>query len=290
MQLGVVARFDGRPGRTMGDLRAFARQAEDVGTHSLWFPEHVVFFAEYRSRYPYTEDGDARFGKRPGIYDPLFAATVAASATTRVRVGTAILIVPQRNPVVLAQEVVAVDHASDGRFDFGVGIGWSDEEFAAIGVPWARRGARTDDFLDAMTTLWRDASCTHDGEFVAFRDVIAEPKPVQQPHPPLWVGGGRGAAMVRAARRGQGWYGWAVPQASIGEVMDELDRIAVAEGRDPGTLGRKLGLPWNGDTSALRAYAETAAGHGVTELVVGPAATGNALLDAVGAAVGAVTG
>lgn len=281
-RLGLVSVFDGRPGRTMDDLRALATHAERVGLDSLWFPEHVVFFTSYRSKYPYTADGNPGFGKRAGVFDPLLAATVAASATERLRVGTAILIVPQRNPVVLAQEVVAVDHASGGRFDLGIGIGWSAEEFEALGVPWAARGARTDDHLDAMSVLWRDALCTHEGPFVSFREVIAEPKPLQDPHPPIWVGGGRGPAMDRAARRGTGWYGWAVERAEIPGVMTELDRISEAAGRDPATVGRKLGLPWSGPLPSLGGYVETAAANGVTEVVVALPHHGSELIDAVG--------
>ncbi len=145
MRLGVVTRFDGRPGRTMAELRETARRTEAEGLDSLWFPEHVVFFREYRSKYPYSSDGVPRFGSRPGVYDPLLAATVAASVTERIRLGTAILIVPQRNPVVLAQEVVAVDHASNGRFDFGIGIAGATRSSppSACRGPDAARGPTT---------------------------------------------------------------------------------------------------------------------------------------------------
>ena len=268
MKLGLVIPFDGRPDRTMQDVRDVAVHAETAGIDSLWFPEHVVFFPSYTSKYPYTADGNPGFGKRAGVYDPLFAATVAAGATQRVRLGTAILIVPQRNPVVLAQEIVALDHASNGRFDFGIGVGWSSEEFAALGIPWARRGARTDDYLVAMKALWRDAYATHHGEFITFDDVIADPKPIQSPHPPIWVGGG-GAAMKRAATGGDGWYGWALAPTGIASAMAELDRACEAAGRDPATVGRKIGLPIVGPIAEFGAYLDAAQAAGVTEVVVG---------------------
>ncbi len=133
-----------------------------------------------------------------------------------------------------------------------------------------------------MKVLWRDASCDHDGPFVSFRDVVAEPKPIQQPHPPIWVGGGRGPAMERTVRHADGWYGFALPPGEIADAMAELDRHAEAAGRDPATVRRTLGLPWDGRLDALRSYLETAGEHGVEEVVVAPAATGPALLDAIG--------
>lgn len=266
----------------MADLRVTAAHAEAVGIDGLWFPEHVVFFREYQSSYPYSDDGDPRFGRRAGVYDPLLAATVAAGATTTLRVGTAILIVPERNPVVLAQEVAGVDHATNGRFDLGIGIGWSREEFDALGVPWERRGARTDDYIAAMQSLWRDELASHDSEFVHFAEVIAEPKPIQLPHPPIWVGGGRGAAMRRTARLGHGWLGWQIPEADIRDAMTELDHACETEGRDPSTVARSLGVVVPGPPSDVVAYIETAAAHGVGEVIVAigtPGATFQSRID-----------
>ena len=225
-----------------------------------------MFFRNYTSKYPYTTDGDPGFGKRQGVYDPLFAATVAAGATQRVRVGTAILIVPQRNPVVLAQEIVAVDHASAGRFDLGIGVGWSTEEFAALGVPWEQRGKRTDEYLEAMTALWTDELVDFHGDYSDFAGVIAEPKPLQSPIP-IWVGGGA-VAMTRAARRGTGWYGWHLAAHEIADAMSELDRACERVGRDPATIGRKIGLPFDGGSEELASYLGIAEAAGVTEVVL----------------------
>ena len=264
--IGLVVVFNGRPQRTMDDLRSVAVHAETAGFNSLWFPEHVVFFQQYESKYPYTADGNPGFGKRQGVYDPLFAATVAAGATERLRVGTAVLILPQRNPVVLAQEVVAVDHASNGRFDLGVGIGWSSEEYAALDVPWAQRGKRTDEYLDVMKALWTDDLVDFHGDYVNFDAVIAEPKPVQTPMP-IWVGGGN-AAMKRAAQRGTGWYGWNLAIDEIVPTMAELTAVCEREGRDPATIGRKIGLPFDGGADDLARYLEVADSAGVTEVVI----------------------
>jgi probable F420-dependent oxidoreductase len=270
-KIGLVVAFNGRPQRTMSDLRSVAVHAEAAGLDSLWFPEHVVFFPTYTSKYPYSEDGNPGFGKRQGVYDPLFAATVAAGVTERVRVGTAVLILPQRNPVVLAQEAVAVDHASNGRFDLGIGIGWSSEEYAALGVPWAARGKRTDEYLNVMSALWTDQLVSYRGEFTDFSDVIAEPKPIQTPLP-IWVGGGN-VSMRRAARYGTGWYGWNLHGDAIAAAMHELDRVCEAEGRDPSTMGRKIGLPFDGSADDLHRYLDVAAEFGVTEVVLAVGST-----------------
>lgn len=266
INIGLMVPFNGRPQRTMADVRAVAVHAESAGFNSVWFPEHVVFFQEYESKYPYTADGDPGFGKRQGVYDPLFAATVAACATERLRVGTAVLILPQRSPVVLAQEVVAVDHASDGRLDLGIGIGWSSEEFSALDVPWPQRGKRTDEYLDVLKALWSDELVTFHGDYVNFDAVIAEPKPVQSPVP-IWVGGGD-AAMKRAAQRGTGWYGWSLLPEEIAPAMHTLDEACEREGRDPATMGRKIGLPFGGNSSDFARYLDAATQAGVSEVVI----------------------
>lgn len=277
--LGVVAAFDGRPGRDMAALRECARRTEGLGYSSFWVPEHVVFFEHYESRYPYNETGTLSLGRRPGVYDPLVALTVAASVTTTLRLGTGILIVPQREPVTLAQQVVAVDHASDGRLDLGIGVGWSHEEFAALGVSWARRGARTDDHLRAMKTLWAKDIAAYDGEFTSFSGVIAEPKPVQTPHPPLWVGGNTEAALRRTAQLGDGWYGWAIPQSEMAAAVARLHAACEAEGRDPVSVRITLGLPWPGDVDGLAGYLAAAATAGVEEVAVALARPRTALAD-----------
>jgi probable F420-dependent oxidoreductase len=266
MNLGLVFAFNGRPDRTMADLRSVAVHAEEAGFNSVWFPEHVVFFPEYESKYPYSADGDPGFGKRQGVYDPLFASMVVAGATERMRMGTAVVILPQRNPIVLAQEVVALDHASNGRFDLGIGLGWSHEEYAALGVPWAQRGKRTDEYLKVMKALWTDELVSFHGDFVNFDGVIAEPKPLQTPMP-IWVGGG-GVAMHRAAKHGTGWYGWNLRGEDIAKSMAELTAACEQEGRDPATIGRKIGLPFGGSAHDLSKYLDIARAAGVTEVVL----------------------
>jgi probable F420-dependent oxidoreductase len=175
---------DGEPGRTLADFAVTARELETQGFSSLWVGEHVVTFPSYRPNCPYSPDGHPPFLPRQGWYDPLFALAAAASTTTTLRLGTSILILPQRNPVVVAQEVVALDHPSRGRVRLGVGLGWSQEEYEACGVPWTRRGARFDEYIDAMTHLWQDELVTFEGEFVSSRDAVSLPKIFSSRGPP----------------------------------------------------------------------------------------------------------
>ena len=277
MDVGVVVAHDGRPGRGMAELAELAVAAEAAGLSSLWVPEHVVFVRGAVSRYPYNETGELRLGRQPGVYDPLVALAYVAARTDRLRLGTSILILPQREPLIVAQQIVALDHASGGRFDFGIGVGWLREEFDALGVPWERRGDRTDEYVEAMKVLWRDEVCDFEGEFVSFHEVLAYPKPLQQPHPPIWVGGNTSAAQRRAARLGDGWYAWQLSVPELASCIEGLDRACEGAGRNPSTVRRKLGLNWAGDLTELRPYAEQAAAHGFEELVVAPAAPGQDL-------------
>jgi probable F420-dependent oxidoreductase len=274
MQLGTVIGFDGGPGREMPVFLDTVRRAEAAGLDAVWVPEHVVFVAGATSKYPYNETGELNLGKRPGVYDPLIALTAAAAVTERVRLGTGILIVPQRNPVVLAQEIVALDHVSAGRFDLGIGVGWLQEEFEAIGVPWAQRGARTDDYLRALDVLWGDEVSSYEGPFVSFCGVQAWPKPVQQPRPPVWVGGNTDAALRRTALLGDGWYGWNFTVDEVAGAVAGLHAVCEREGRDPATVRVVLGRPWPGDFAAVPEYLAAAEAAGVEQVILAPATRG----------------
>ncbi|MFM7537706.1 MAG: TIGR03619 family F420-dependent LLM class oxidoreductase [Acidimicrobiales bacterium] len=256
MRIGATLAFDGGRGRGMAELAEASERAEAVGLDSLWFPEHVVFVEGARSQYPY---GTLAMGKRPGVYDPLIAMTVAAGVTSRVRLGTGVLILPQREPLTLAQQVVAVDHASGGRVDLGIGVGWLREEFEALGVPWARRGARADEYVAALRTAWRDEVSNLTGEFSSFAGVLAYPKPAQAGGPPILVGGNTPAALDRARRLGDGWFGWALTVDEVATAIDALGGV-------PATVG----LAWPRPFDALVDYAKALAQLGVRELVVAP--------------------
>jgi probable F420-dependent oxidoreductase len=219
---------------------AFAAAAEANGFESLWTVEHVVVPSGYRSTYPYTDDGKMPGREDSPIPDPLIWLAYVAAATERIRLATGVLILPQRNPVILAKELATLDHLSGGRVILGVGIGWLAEEFAAIGVPFERRAARTDDYVVALRALWSDQP-SHHSEFVDFADCIVRPRPVEASIP-IHVGGHSGAAARRAGRLGDGYV--PVSRGSYDELAElfELARSTAAEaGRDPGAIEMTTG-------------------------------------------------
>ena len=145
-----------------------AQLAEEVGFESLWTVEHVCVPTGYQSAYPYSPTGKMPGGEDVPIPDPLIWLAYVAAATTRIRLATGILILPQRNPVILAKEIATLDRLSGGRVELGVGVGWLEEEFDALGVPWAARGRRTDEYIDVLRRMWREPETAFDGEFTKF--------------------------------------------------------------------------------------------------------------------------
>lgn len=228
MHIGVTLAFDPRTPPAL--VLEAARLAEERGFHSLWVPEHVLFFRDYDSRYPYADDGRIP-GDPEGVLDPFSALTFVAAQTSRIRLGTGICIVPQRHPVYTAKQVADLDHLSDGRVDFGIGVGWLEEEFEALGIPFRDRGARTDECLEAMKALWTQDAATHRGERFRFEGALLNPKPVQRPHPPILVGGESRAAFRRVARHGQGWYGFDLTPERLAEGLAGLDAALAEAGR-----------------------------------------------------------
>jgi probable F420-dependent oxidoreductase len=210
-----------------------ARTAEQAGFHSIWAPEHVLLFDEYESRYPYSDDGRLRIGPEGGVLEPFGLLSFIAACTSRIRLGTGICLVPQRNPVYTAKDVATLDYLSDGRVDFGVGIGWLQEEFAALDVPWPRRAQRTHAYLEVMQRLWSDPLSSYAGEFYRLPPSRQFPKPVQKPHPPIHVGGESDAALRRTADIGQGWYGYGLTPPQAAERVQRLADMLRERGRSP---------------------------------------------------------
>ena len=206
-------------------LRAVGRGAEERGFESIWVPEHVVLFEEYESSYPYSPDGKFPGGADSGMLEPLTALTYLAAVTDRVRLGTAICLVPQRNPVYTAKQVTDLDSISGGRVEFGVGVGWLREEFEAVAMPFERRGQRADEHLAVMKALWSEGTSEFHGELYDLPPCSMYPKPVQAPHPPIHVGGESDAAMRRVARLGQGWLSFNRLPGDLAEPLGRLDAI-----------------------------------------------------------------
>ncbi len=212
-------------------LRAVGRESEDRGFESIWLPEHVVLFDEYESQYPYSPDGRFPGGGDTGMLEPLGALAFLAAVTDRVRLGTAICLIPQRNPVYTAKAVTDLDAMSGGRVEFGIGVGWLREEFEALGMPFERRGQRADEHLAVMKTLWQDEVSTFRGELYDLPPCRMYPKPVQRPHPPIHVGGESDAALRRVARHAQGWFSFNRPPADLPEGLGRLEAALAVEGR-----------------------------------------------------------
>lgn len=237
MQFGIMFANTGH-GSSPDGARAVLQAAEAGGFVTAWTVEHVVVPSGYESAYPYDESGKMAGGAEEfDLPDPLVWLSFAAAATTTIRLGTGILIVPQRNPVVTAKAVATLDHLSGGRVDLGVGVGWLREEFEALGVPFERRGKRLDEYVEAMRALWTQDRAEYHGEFVDFDEVFSWPKPVQKPHPPIHVGGAAPWGIRRALRYGDGW----IPLAGRGDTdliddMATFRRMAAEAGRDPDSM------------------------------------------------------
>ena len=205
-----------------------ARAAEAAGFESLWGGEHVVL--------PDPQAPPSPMAPHEPILDPIIALTYCAAVTTRVRLGTGIIILPQRNPLVLAKELASLDRLSNGRLIFGIGVGYLEPEFRALGAPFEHRGAVTDEYLAAMRAIWSQDKPAYRGRFVSFADVQAHPQPAQRPHPPIVVGGRTAAAFRRAVAQGQGWYGFALDPAKTSEALAGLREAAKSVER-PSHLG-----------------------------------------------------
>ena len=278
MKLGLFSINMG-PCSRPGGLVAAAIAAEAAGFDSLWAGEHVVL--------PDPQVPPSPMGPQDRALDPLLALTWAAAATRSIRLATGIVILPQRNPLVLAKEIATVDVLSGGRFTFGVGVGYLEPEFRAIGANYAERGAVTDEFLDAMTSLWYDEHPEYHGRFVDFAGVDAHPRPVQQPIP-IVVGGHTNVAYRRTVSRAHGWYGFALTPEVAADSLGALR--AVAEGVDrPAELGA-LEITVTPRGRLTRETAGAFADLGVDRLVVMPPPAADDVLAIVEAAAEAVAG
>ena len=200
-----------------------ARAAEAAGFESLWTGEHIVLPEPQVPPSPVPAD-------TPFI-DSAIALAFVAALTTKVRLGTGIIILPQRNPVVLAKELASVDVLSNGRLIFGIGIGYLQPEFAAIGAPFDHKGPRTEEFLASMIALWSMERPEYEGRFLSFKGINAMPRPAQKPHPEIVFGGHTKEAFSRAARLAKGWFGFALDIDGTAKCIEGLKRACSAAGR-----------------------------------------------------------
>ncbi len=219
---------------------AFAQAAEAAGFESLWTVEHVVVPANYESAYPYDASGKMPGGDESPIPDPLIWLSFIAAATSSINLATGILILPQRNPVVLAKELATLDYLSSGRMQLGIGVGWLEEEFDAIGVPFADRGRRNDDYVAAMRALWSQDAATHHGDFANFDNCIMRPRPVNDSIP-IHIGGHTDIAAKRAGRLGDGFFPGKGSHEELARLFDVARDAARANGRDPDLIEMTTG-------------------------------------------------
>lgn len=217
------------PVATRGALVTFAREAEARQIASLWVSDHVVFPRTRTGQYP---GGRFPFPPETPYLEPVAVLAAAAMCTERARIGASVFILGHRNPVVMAKMLTTIDTLSNGRLICGVGVGWWAEEFAALGVPFATRGRQADEMLRIFKELWTASDPRFEGEFYRFGDLGFAPKPVQKPHPPLWVGGDSDGAFRRVVTLGDGWHATSKDPAELRAALDRL-RIAADKAKRP---------------------------------------------------------
>ena len=217
------------------DIAILARRAEEMGFESLWVPEHPIIPVATSSPWPGSSDGVI-----PKVYadivDPFVALGRASAVTTKLKLGTGICLVPERNPLLLAKEVATLDMYSLGRFLFGIGAGWLKEETEIMGGDFARRWTQTREAVLAMKSLWTEVQSEHHGDYYDFPPVYSFPRSVQRPHPPVLLGGMARNVFRRVVRWGDGWMPNRVAPADIAAGRQTLDKLATEAGRDPASI------------------------------------------------------
>lgn len=200
---------------------AAAKKAEEVGFDAIFVNDHIIVGDDARSA-PWTN-----------VYDPFVSMSFIAAHTTRIGVGVSVLIMPYRNPIGSAKALATLDRMSGGRVIAGIGVGWNEAEFAALGVPFHERGARTTEYLRLWQACWAPGKVSFAGKFVSFAGMHVSPKPLQQPHPPIWIGGASDAALRRAARFAAVWQPTPLPVAQLVERRAALRQACEAIEREP---------------------------------------------------------
>ena len=237
MKLGVLPPFAAGVITDPVYVKEFAQAVESAGAESLWTVEHVVVAEHYEPLYPYSSDGRMP-GPGTGVVmpDPLHLLTFVAAHTSALRLGTSVVVAAFHSAALLAKRCATIDALSGGRLLLGVGIGWQKEEYAAVGVPYADRGRRLDEVIDAMRALWGPGPSTFEGRYQVFRDVHCDTMPVQPGGVPIIIGGNSEAAARRAGVRGNGWFPYVIAPDLFRQRAELVRRTAAAAGRDPDAI------------------------------------------------------
>jgi probable F420-dependent oxidoreductase len=267
MRFGLTSTNTGR-GATRDGAIASARLAEELGFESLWTVEHVVVPSGYQSEYPYDDSGKMAGGAETfNLTDPLIWLAFVAAATERIKLGTGVLILPQRNPVIEAKSIATIDVLSGGRMLLGVGVGWLREEYDAIGVPFGERGRRMDDCIATMRALWTSEKASVHNDHFSFDDCISRPSPVNGTVP-IIVGGESDAAARRAGRLGDGYMPASRDLDHVAASIATMRRAAEEAGRDPEAIELTAGaLTVRGDDE-LFAHIDELAALGITRIIL----------------------
>ena len=243
------------------NLRTLAQRAESLGFDSVWVSDHIILPRKVDSFYPYAADGVATFRPDEDYYDPLATLNFLAGCTQKIRLGTHVLILPYRNPVLTAKMLSTLDVLSGGRVILGAGVGWMEEEFQALGLDtYAQRGAVTDEYIQLFKELWTKDNPEFHGEPYQLSESGFQPKPVQKPHPPIWIGGHTNPAIRRAAKYGDGWMPIGLRPPAIlepeelAEKIARLRRLTVRAGRpeDAVSLCFSTGVTFDNSPGATR--------------------------------------
>jgi probable F420-dependent oxidoreductase len=252
MKFGLKLHHSGA-GASPEHMLRWTRFAETLGMQLIMTADHVALTPDVRARYaePY--------------YEPFTNMAWLAAKTRAMQVGTTVIVLPYRHPLHLAQLTANIDQLSQGRLLFGIGVGWAQQEFAALGVPYTKRGAITDDYLAALKVLWTDDVASYEGPFVTFRDVKLSPKPVQKPHPPIWVGGNSQAALRRTVRFADAWHPIRPRMAWLqADALPTLRQMAEAEGKPVPSLCPRI---WCRLTETPLPEDERVAGEGTLDQI-----------------------
>ncbi len=263
---------------SVDQMIAIAQKAESVGVESVWTFEHVIVPVEYESKYPYNPTGKMGAPPETNMIDPLIALTAIAAHTSTLRLATGVNILPQTNPLYLAKQSASLDFVSGGRFMLGIGIGWLREEFDALGVPFERRGARFDDYVEAMKKVWAGDVVEHKSDFLNWSGFKSYPVPIQKPGVPCIIGGSKGKVFERIAKHGDGWYAPAQNVDALEAMLKPLDDACKKIGRDRSTVEiSTMWIPAMESIDVVKRYEDL----GVSRLVVPVPALGGPPLEAL---------
>ena len=247
-------------------IRGLSQLAESLKYESVWTFEHVIVPVDYDSKYPYNDSGKMGTPPETNFVDPLIALTAVAAVTKEIRLGTGVNILSQVNPLYMAKQAASLDFVSNGRFMLGVGIGWLKEEFEALGVPFERRGARFDDYVEGMRKIWSEEVVEHESDFISWHGFKSYPRPIQNPFPVV-MGGVKGKIFERTAKLGNGWFAPTGDPVELKGHLEALQKECDQIGRNMDEIEITCMWPGHGGQEFLEELASVGVGRVVVPLM-----------------------